>query len=123
MNNNALALFARFLLTDIVFDVVRFPVWWYTRGAFKTLVWFGEQLTYGLDRLAIPVLLKNLVRPMFGDYTWQGRMISLFVRTGQLIVSLILFVFWTVWHFVLFVAYFLVLPALIWFIIYLWPHG
>lgn len=123
MQNNAIVLFVRFLVTDIVLDVVRFPVWWYTRGAAHVAGWYGEQLGYGLDRLALLVLLKNLGTPMFGDYSWQGKIISFFVRIVQLFVSIILFFGWMVWHTLVFIIYFLLLPAIVWLILLTLTHG
>ncbi len=123
MQNNAVVLFVRFLVTDIILDVVRFPVWWYTRGALHVAGWYGQQLAFGIDRLALLVLLKNLGRPMFGDYSKQGRLISFFVRIVQLVVSTILFFGWVVWHTLVFLAYCILLPAVIWLILLSFPHG
>lgn len=123
MQNNAIVLFVRFLVTDIVLDVVRFPVWWYTRGAAQVAGWYGQQLGFGIDRLALIVLLRNLGRPMFGDYTWQGRIISFFVRIVQLAVSIILFFGWMAWHTTVFLAYFALLPAVVWLLIVSFPNA
>lgn len=123
MQSNAIVLFVRFLVTDIVLDVVRFPVWWYTRGAAQVAAWYGQQLGFGIDRLALIVLLRNLGRPMFGDYSWQGRIISFFVRIVQLIVSIILFVGWFAWHTAVFLAYFALLPAVVWLVFASFTHG
>ncbi len=123
MQTNAIVLFVRFLVTDIVLDVVRFPVWWYTRGLVKAFGWYNDEVRYASDRLALLVLLKNMGRPMFGDYSKEGRLISLGVRFVQLIVSLILFVLWTLWYTLLILVYVLLLPAVLLIIAYLLPYG
>lgn len=41
--------------------------------------------------MALKILITNLFRPMFGQYNWQGRIISLAMRTIQLFFSLMFF--------------------------------
>ncbi|MBI3956881.1 MAG: hypothetical protein HY340_02725 [Candidatus Kerfeldbacteria bacterium] len=116
MNNPAL-LFARFVFVDVLFDVVRFPFWWYARGVTKGFRWWLEQLEDGEERLALIVLIKNLGRPMFGDYTREGRAISFVVRIVQLAVSIILYGVWTILVTLAWVVWFLAIPAVIFYVL------
>lgn len=69
---------------ELVGEVIRFPVWWYTSGVVHTVrslfdVWEG----YGRS-LAIGVWMKNILVPMYGQYSIQGRIISVFMRLVQI---------------------------------------
>ncbi len=123
MNASATVLFLRFFVVDVLFDVVRFPIWWYTSGLVRTLRWYGNQLRYGVDRLALVVLAKNLSRPMFGDYTREGRLISFAVRIVQLLVSFVLYLGWVIIMTALLVAYGALPVAVVALVIYVWPNG
>ncbi|MFH1171139.1 MAG: hypothetical protein V1778_01195 [bacterium] len=112
MNNPAI-LFFRFLIVDILWDVVRFPVWWFRYGLTNVARWWVGKVVSGEERLALVVLMKNLGRPMFGDYTREGRAISFGVRIVQLAVSLVLFAGWFVVITLLWIAWFALLPATI----------
>lgn len=70
---------------ELVGEVVRFPVWWYSTGILHTIgllfgVWRGYART-----LAIGVWMKNLFVPMYGQYSIQGRIISVFMRLVQIV--------------------------------------
>lgn len=87
---------AIFLLREFVGDVVYFPVWWYSRGLASTgrsllSQWFGLS-----NRMSIPILARTMGRPMYGDYTRSGRIISFFFRIFLLVSRLVVFAVWTV---------------------------
>lgn len=121
--NSTPALLFRYLILDVIVDVFRFPVWWYTRGVVHAWVWYRSSVRNTSDALALVVLLKNLGRPMFGDYTKEGRAISFGVRIVQLIVSLTIFVVWWAMLSLLCISWLLVIPAILLLIIYTFPHG
>lgn len=88
-------------------DILYMPVWWYSRGLLywgkKCLGWFRE----GNEWLSPGLWLKNILVPMFGQYDWQGRIISFVIRLVEVIargfalgmwgvVCLVLFLFWIV---------------------------
>ena len=89
----------RFLLLDIIGDVLVFPVWWYTKGLADVAMRMSQAFLDFLDELNIGILTKSLLKPMYGDYTWSGRLISFPVRLvhlGALLFAAVL------WAFVLF---------------------
>lgn len=85
MAQNAALAAARFVLLDLVGDVVAFPVWWYTRGLAKFLAWCAESARYQWQSIGVGVWLKNLFVPMFGQTDFWGRVISFFLRVFQII--------------------------------------
>lgn len=77
-----------FLLRELVGEILRFPVWWYSEGL--VLAWrrLERQWMAGVDRTGIRWLLINMGKPMYGDYTRSGKIISFFFR--------VILVFWSV---------------------------
>lgn len=85
-----------FVFRELLGEVLYFPVWWYSHGlaaTSRTLLsrWFGFS-----NRLSIPILARTMGRPMYGDYTRSGRIISFFFRLLLLTTRLIIFGIWTV---------------------------
>lgn len=87
-----------------------FPAWWYTKG----LRWFGsfckDLFSKGAARLGVGVWVKNLFVPMFGQHDWVGRLISLLVRLGQIVIRSVLSAAWLVVCALLIVAWVIVPP-------------
>lgn len=69
---------------------------------------FGEVIGLA-KRLSIRILFTNLLKPMYGDYSWSGRIISFFVRIIQFIILLIFLLIWIALMVIIFLLY-LVLP-------------
>ncbi len=70
---------------EAVFDVVRFPLWWYSQGLVAASR-FARDFVVGYERsLALSVWLKNIFVPMFGQHDWQSRIISVFMRVVNII--------------------------------------
>ncbi len=88
---NAILTPLKFIAVNVVGDVLYFPVWWYSRGLRVVVIGTGRRIA-GLARaLALGILLKNLFRPMYGDYSKSGRAISLVFRTIHLGILLVVF--------------------------------
>lgn len=75
-------------------DIVSFPVWWYTKG----IVYMLEQLLLSARRqaasFAVNLWVRNLFVPMYGQYDWQGRIISFFIRLIQIIFRSLAYTLW-----------------------------
>ena len=67
-------------------DILRFPLWWYTRGWVSFARMFFAPLRFLNEYLALSVLIENLAQPLFGDVTRGGRILSIFVRVGHVLV-------------------------------------
>lgn len=93
MTNNP-ALYGTKILAEISRDILYFPLWWYSCGFF----YFAKKLAVFLSNrqksLALIVWLKNIHRPMYGQYDWQGKLISLFMRVVQVIFRGVAMLFW-----------------------------
>lgn len=99
----------KFFFVDLVSDIIRWPIWWYSRG----LVLFGRWVVASeqsyIQNLAIKVWVKNLFVPMFGRRDWQSRLISVFMRSVQIIGRSFFLLIWTILMIVV-LALYLVLP-------------
>jgi len=101
----------KFIFKDIIFDILSWPVWWYTAGALSALKKTGRVISQGNQELSLSIWAKNIFTPMFGQYDWQGR-ISFFMRLFQLIFRSIIFILWIIFAFIGFI-FWLVLPLVI----------
>lgn len=82
------------LMLDALVDLLYFPFWWYgggSRHAFKKCL---EYFKHGNEFLAPSLWLQNIFVPMFGQYDWQGRIISFFMRLFQVAVRSLGLFFW-----------------------------
>ena len=94
---------------DVLIDIVRFPVWWYTEGLY--MMWhktFGAIMRWQY-RLGLGIWIKNWLRPMYAQYDFQGRLLSFFFRTITIIWKSIVFLFGFIFIFITFLVY-LLLP-------------
>ena len=82
-----------FLLRETIGDIFLFPIWWYSTGLKKITMGLTREWVEVEEWLSIRILLKNLSRPMFADYSKTGRLISFFLRLFLIISrGLVLFV-------------------------------
>ncbi|PLX20744.1 hypothetical protein C0584_04850 [Candidatus Parcubacteria bacterium] len=94
MISNNFALFTVKIFTELIGDILYFPLWWYTRGFLGVL---ESQFNFLKNRekgLALGVWIKNIFKPMFGQNDWQGVLISIIMRIVQIIFRSIVMVFW-----------------------------
>jgi hypothetical protein len=73
-----------FALEDALTSVVRFPLWWYTRGLVNTATELFASIRKQATKLAIGVWIRNIFTPMYGRSDWQSRLISIIVRVAQI---------------------------------------
>ncbi|MBU4375295.1 hypothetical protein KKH38_02205 [Patescibacteria group bacterium] len=96
MLSNNFVFYGTKILAELVRDIAFFPLWWYTTGLVKMIGWAKRFLSDRLKSLALLVWIKNIHRPMYGQYDWQGILISFFMRLIQIIVRSIVMLFWLV---------------------------
>ena len=106
-----LIIFQRLLL-EAILDIFYFPIWWYTKGAAHALRWCFNLLKTGNENLAPALWLGNLFVPMFGQFDWQGRIVSFFMRLVQIFARSVALAVWLGLCLVLFFCW-LSLPVLI----------
>lgn len=73
------------IIAEAALDILYFPVWWYSAGAWRAAKNGWHYFLLGNARLAPGLWLKNLLVPMYGQYDWEGRIISFFMRLVQVI--------------------------------------
>ncbi|EKD44074.1 MAG: hypothetical protein ACD_72C00001G0003 [uncultured bacterium] len=100
------------ILFDAIVDIFYFPLWWYTGGVLHSLKWCVSFFLSGNQTLAPGLWLKNIFVPMFGQYDWQGRIISFFMRFIQVCLRSIALFIWLLVCVVLFFVW-LSLPVFV----------
>lgn len=107
----------KFVAVDLIGDVIYFPIWWFTKGAKKSLLFFGQKIANTEKYLGVGIWASNLFKPMFGQTDWQSKLISFFMRLFQIIVRTIALAVWTIILVSFFIIWMLV-PILIVYQIY-----
>ncbi len=105
-------IFIKDLFLDTIWEVLYFPIWWYSRGFKKTVLFCWRRINNGWDVLALSIFLKSFFKPMYGQRGWDAYVLSLATHFLQLVWRLFLMAVWfLVWLFVLLLWLFL--PILI----------
>lgn len=108
----------RYFGFEFIGAVFYFPIWWYTRGVKNILLLIGREIAGVAAMLSLKILFKNLLKPMYGDYSKSGRIISFFVRIVHFSVLLLATTVWIGTMIVLLGIWFLLPPFVILSIIY-----
>lgn len=95
----------KYFFIDLFGDIIRWPIWWYTRGLVLVLKKSGESIGHYYSAIGLGVWIKNLFVPMYGLRDWQGRLISFFVRIVQIVFRIIFVAAWLVIVFIGVIAY------------------
>ncbi|MBU4421432.1 hypothetical protein L6259_00905 [Candidatus Parcubacteria bacterium] len=103
--------FLKLILIDAIFDVLYFPLWWYSKGLVLAIRWVGRSILELENLLGVSIWAKNIFTPMFGQYDLQGRIVSFFMRFFQIIFRSLAFLLFSAFYSVLFVIY-LILPVI-----------
>jgi hypothetical protein len=111
ITNNSL-LYSVKILSEIGRDILYFPFWWYSRGLLNTVLRMLEFLKQRQKALGLLVWIKNIHRPMYGQYDWQGMIISVFMRIVQIIIRSVIMLFWCAFA-LLAVAAWIILPIVV----------
>jgi len=82
------------ILTQVIMEIIYFPLWWYSVGFgrfFKSVVkfWRGQEQSLGFS-----VWAKNILVPMYGQHDWAGRIISFLIRLIQIIFRGLVLLVW-----------------------------
>lgn len=80
---------AQLLFVDLAGSVVWFPVWWYTKGLQKVIDVATATIWYRVRAYALVVWIKNFFVPMYGEYSFWGRAISLMMRFVVLVYRVV----------------------------------
>lgn len=107
---NFLSSLFQFLFVDVIGSVLYFPIWWYTEGFFEVVNWSRRSLAYRWRAYSFALWLKNFFVPMYGQYDWAGRLVSVFMRFVVLIGRGIAFIAEAIGYLFI-IALWLALPA------------
>src|SRR3989338_6888080 len=102
----------KFVGIELIGDVLYWPLWWYTQGVVNAGRFCIRELVAQEERLGLTIWATNIFTPMFGQYDWEGRLISFFMRLLQIIVRGVALLVWAVVMVALFLGW-LLLPLLI----------
>lgn len=101
----------KYLFVDLIGGVIRWPLWWYTKGLALRFAWARNSITGYAKMVALGVWVKNIFVPMFGQRDWQSRLISVFMRIVNIIGRGIALMFWSLIVLALVILY-LALPII-----------
>lgn len=82
------------ITSELFWDIVKFPLWWYSRGLLKMVLRMRGFLRDKERSLAFFVWLKNIFRPMYGQNDIAGFLISFLVRSVQVVFRGVILSFW-----------------------------
>ena len=117
MPNNLASRSIKYVVVDLIGDVLYWPIWWFTKGLFKTARGSLNSIINQERQLGLSIWMRNIFTPMFGQYDIEGRIISFFARLIQIIVRSTILLVWTVLVILFFIVW-LVLPFIVLYEIY-----
>lgn len=112
MIRSNLLLAVKSLAVDSIVTFLYFPIWWYTKGAFRVASHGFRSLMNAGHSFGVRIWLKNLFKPMFGQYDITSRIISFFMRLVMIVYYSAVLFFLTVFYAGLF-FFWLALPLFI----------
>lgn len=101
MKQNTFFIALKYISVDLIGDILLFPLWWYTKGLKKTVLFCVKKAKNAENALGLKIWLTSLFKPMYAQYDWQGRIISFFMRIFQIIIRSFLFVVSLIFIFIL----------------------
>jgi len=110
MKSSQSPLVLKYLLADLVREILFFPVWWYTLGLARMAMWCAHSVKDAAQTTGLTVWAKNLFVPMYGETSVSGKLISFFIRLVMVIGRGIATFVWMIVAILLFVLYLLILP-------------
>jgi len=117
MFTNNSAMYGTKILSELVGNIIYFPLWWYSRGLINIMLWLKEFIVNREKSLAFLVWLKNIHRPMYGQHDWQGRIISFLIRLVQIIGRGLIMIFWLIFALAVFL-FWIIFPFFVLYEIY-----
>lgn len=100
----------KYFFVDFLGGIAFFSVWWYTRGLKTSVDRAVHSVRDASAWLGLGIWVKNLFVPMYGETSWQGRIISFFIRLVMIVVRGLGVVVWAIVAFVGLILYVLALP-------------
>jgi len=120
MKSSQSALVLKYLFADLLREILFLPIWWYTIGLARMVVWCGASVKGAAQTTGLSVWAKNLFVPMYGETSISGKLISFFMRLVMVIARGFATFVWMLIAILLFALYLVTLPVSVLGILY---HG
>jgi len=118
MPSNNIFVYAGQVLWQLLRDLIYFPLWWYSVGLYKRLQWCLVFCADWWRGLALGTWIKYLFVPMYGQNDFAGRLISFLMRSFQIVIRLMAFLFWIMVALGIIVIWLLAPLIIVWQILY-----
>ena len=112
MTKNNFYTYAPKIVLKFIWEIIYFPLWWYTVGLFRLLKGVRSFLHDRQVNLGVGVWLKNIFTPMYGQRDFISRLISFIVRLFQVIFRGLAWLLWLALCLIAILVW-LLLPALV----------
>lgn len=106
------------LTLEFFLDFLYAPIWWYTKGLVRAAKFSARLVAQGNLQFAPGIWLQNIFVPMFGQYDWQGRLVSFFVRLANVIIRSLLLIIWVMFSIILLVLWIFIPVFVVYTLIY-----
>ncbi|MFA4999847.1 MAG: hypothetical protein WC545_00595 [Patescibacteria group bacterium] len=84
------------IITQILGEILYFPIWWYSVGFIRRVKVSWSFLRNREISLGFSVWAKNIFVPMYGQRDFAGRLISFLVRLVQIIARGLVLFLWLI---------------------------
>ncbi len=95
---------------EFIFDLIKFPWWWYSGGLKIVAAKCWRNFSATRARVSLGIFLRYLFKPMYQDYTLQGRLISFFMRLVLLIFKSVRLFVAIIWYLLILFIWVLLFP-------------
>ncbi len=89
-------------ILEQILDILYFPFWWYSKGIIISFRFLLNRIKILNQTLGLSIWVRNWLKPMYGQYDYVGYLISIFIRTVQIIFRFIALIFMIVIYIFLF---------------------
>lgn len=98
------------LIFDPISTLLYFPFWWYSKGLIRFLSFLKKTIEEIACPFVLKILVQNLIKPMYSDYSREGRIISFFMRIIHLSWRLFKVAFVSLISLIALIIYLIILP-------------
>jgi hypothetical protein len=120
MKSSQSTLVLKYLVADLIREILFLPIWWYTIGLARMAMWCGASVRGAAHTTGLSIWAKNLFVPMYGETSFSGKLISFFMRLVMVIARGFATFIWMLIAILLFALYLVTLPLSVLGILY---HG
>lgn len=108
------------LFVELLRETLFFPIWWYTIGFARMVVWCGVSVKGAAEKTGFALWAKNIFVPMYGETSFSGKFISFGVRLFMMFWCGVATIIWSMVILLTFALYLAIFPLSILGILY---HG